>query len=890
MKPLSITAAALLALSLVPLSLAQKPADIDASKQNETVEIESDRVPQIKTTGSCFIKNGTLLTVTNGVVSPGCILVKDGKIAAIGKKLTAPEGVPVIDATGKFVSPGIVDAHSHMAVTDGDVNEYTDSIVAEVSIRDVLDPQSRSIYQKLASGFTSCLVLHGSSDPIGGQSLVVKLKWKRPVDEMIVPDAPRIIKFALGENVKSNEEFGSRPRRYPGTRMATEAVYRRAFTEAKRYMETWDRYQKARVQSDETSRRIALDPPRRDLRLETLADVLRRKIWVHCHSYRADEMLMMLRLSKEFGFKLAALQHALEAYKIAPEIRDAGVGVSTFADQWGYKVEAYDAIPFNSAMCTRAGIVTSVNTDTFGGVTPLNLDAAKSMKYGGLSADEAVKLVTINPAAQLGISRRTGSLEVGKDADIAIWDGHPLSVYSRCALTMVEGVTLFQRRDAFDMNRTASTSGAPVSCAVDHLALPLPKDSNLYAITGATIHPVSGPDIVGGTVVVENGKIAAVGLNAPVPKGAVVVNAKGLHLYPGLIDAGSNLGIREIEQVPATMDTSETGLFQPDHSALSAVNPASEHLAVARGEGVTTALTRPSMGGFSGGPLVAGQSAVIDLAGWTPEELKERSPAALHVRWPEGLAAMPAFFVQFMSAEDKERREKSQKEEVRKLTEMFERAKRYAESIDAGSAEAFPDAKLKAMAPYATGKAPVVFHAVSVKGMRAALKFAEEHGLKIILADGGHAWRIADQLAAKKIPVICRAQTVAMEGDSSTDYDPYDSLFAGPALLQRAGVKICFESNDAPQSKNLKIGVGQAAAFGLPKAEALRAATLSAAEVLGVADKLGSIEPGKVANLIVTDGDPFETTSSLHYLFIKGKPVSLESRHTRLYQQYRNRK
>src|SRR5262249_1206684 len=251
--------------------------------------------------------------------------------------------------------------------------------------------------------------------------------------------------------------------------------------------------------------------PRRDLRLEALAEVLRRKIWVHCHSYRADEMLMMLKLSKEYGFKLATLQHALEAYKIAPEIAAAGVGVSTFSDSWAYKVEAYDSIPYSSALCTRAGVVVSVNTDTMGGVSALNLEAAKTMKYGGLSENEALRLITINPAIQLGIDRRTGSLESGKDADISIWDGHPFSVYSRCAMTLIEGEVYFQRRDAFNVDKLATIHSDYPTCSADHLSQTVPPAAHDYAIVGATVHPLNGPDISNGSVLIEDGKIKEVG-------------------------------------------------------------------------------------------------------------------------------------------------------------------------------------------------------------------------------------------------------------------------------------------------------------------------------------------------------------------------------------------
>lgn len=856
-----------------------------AAAQNPTadvIETDADRKPRLVTTGDCFIRGGTLLTVTNGTINDGAILIRHGKIAAIGKGLTPPEGVPVIDATGKYVTPGIIDAHSH--ISEEETNEYTDSVTPEVRITDVLKADSLSIYQKLASGFTASLVLHGSSNPIGGQSVVIKHKWKRPVDELPVPDAPRMVKFALGENVKQSGSRGQETR-FPRTRMGVEAVYRRAFGEARRYMAAWDKYER----EDKGNPKIA--PPRRDLRLEALADILRGKIWVHCHCYRADEMLMMLRLSKEFGFKLAALQHALEAYKIAPEIRAAGVGVSTFADFWGYKVEAYDAVPYNAALCARAGIITSVNTDSSDGVTPLNVDAAKAMKYGGLTETEALRLITLNPAIQLGIDRRCGSLDVGKDGDIAIWDGYPLSAYSKCAATLVEGVVYFQRRDAFGLN-AASTLGRPTpACPADHLSLRLPPVARCYALVGASIHPVSGPDLAEGTVVIGDGKITAVGAHVAVPRDAVTVPVKGLHIYPGMIDAGSVLGLKEIDQVDATIDSSESGIFQPDMLALTAVNPASEHLAITRCEGITSALTRPEGGGFfGGGNLIGGQSAVIGLAGWTPEDMRVRSPIALHVTWPEGVSALPDFIRQLFPPEELKRRQSVAKDQIRQLREEFEFAQRYAATKRDAPDRAAYDARLEAMIPYVTGKAPVVFAVNTVTGIRKALEFCDSLKLKPILEGAASSWRMADELARRKVPVICHVPVIAIdEGASGESYDPYDAPFALPALLNRAGVRFCFASGSAASAKNVRLCGSQAAAFGLPRREALRALTLGAAEMLGVADQVGSIDPGKRADLIVTDGDPMEVCTSLHYLFIAGKPVPLQSRHTRLYEQYRVR-
>jgi imidazolonepropionase-like amidohydrolase len=285
--------------------------------------------------------------------------------------------------------------------------------------------------------------MHGSANVIGGQNATVKLKWKRTADEMLIPDAPRTVKFALGENPKrSNSGGGGRgsTRRYPATRMGVEAVLREAFDGALDYRERWHAYDRAR----EAGQRVA--PPRHDLRLEALAEILEGRIQVHCHCYRADEMLMLMQVADDYGFRISVLQHALEAYRIAPEIARHGAAVSTFADWWAYKFEAYDATPYNAAICAREGVVTSINSDSEDHIRRLNGEAAKAVKYGGLAPAEALKLVTLNPARQLGIEHRTGSLAEGKDGDIVLWNGDPLGMLSRPMYVLIEGEVHFDRQ------------------------------------------------------------------------------------------------------------------------------------------------------------------------------------------------------------------------------------------------------------------------------------------------------------------------------------------------------------------------------------------------------------------------------------------------------------
>jgi imidazolonepropionase-like amidohydrolase len=394
--------------------------------------------------GPTLIKNATVLTVTKGKLENTDLLLQNGKIAQIGKNLTAPAGAQVIDATGKYVMPGIIDPHSH-SMADA-INEGSLSVTSMVRIHDVLNPTDVNIYRQLAGGVTSINVLHGSANTIGGQNAVVKLKWGRPVDEMVFTAAPPGIKFALGENVtQKNSQQASqatgRPLRYPATRMGQEEVLRDAFTRARDYKATWDDYN-ARVAKGEKN----LVPPEHNLELDPLVEVLEGKRFVHAHSYRADEMLMLLNVAKEFGFTVKTLQHGLEGYKIASEISQAGTGLSSFADEWSYKVEAYDAIPYNVAILMHHGVVATVNSDSDERARRLNIDAAKMMRYGGLTEDEALKTITYNGAVQLGVQDRVGSIEVGKDADVVVWSGDPLSVYSSAETTFIDGEIFFDKK------------------------------------------------------------------------------------------------------------------------------------------------------------------------------------------------------------------------------------------------------------------------------------------------------------------------------------------------------------------------------------------------------------------------------------------------------------
>ncbi|MFQ6675559.1 MAG: amidohydrolase family protein [Fidelibacterota bacterium] len=400
-----------------------------------------------------LVKNATIWTCgPQGILEDADLLVKQGKIWRVGRNLKISRAIDdavIIDARGKHVTPGLIDAHSHTAASS--VNEATQAVTAEVRIEDVLNSNDINIYRELAGGLTVANVLHGSANPIGGQNAVIKLRWGEPPEGLLLEGAPGGIKFALGENVKQSNWGDKYTSRYPQTRMGVEQLIRDALTAAREYRRRWEDHRGTRAAS------LKKIPPRRDLELEALAEVLEGKRLVHSHSYRQDEILMLIRVAEDFGFRIGTFQHVLEGYKIAEAIMKHGAGASTFSDWWAYKFEVFDAIPFNGPLMHQVGVVTSYNSDSSELARRLNTEAAKAVKYGGVSEEDALKFVTLYPAVQLGIDDRVGSLEKGKDGDFVIWSGHPLSTYTVCEQTWIDGKNYFSRVRDQSMSRKLAT-------------------------------------------------------------------------------------------------------------------------------------------------------------------------------------------------------------------------------------------------------------------------------------------------------------------------------------------------------------------------------------------------------------------------------------------------
>ena len=425
---------------------AQTPTPAPADTSRRPLPVLKVDIPPAATLVA--ITNATILTASHGTIENGTILIRNGKIAAVGKDLAVPAGAQVIDGKGKFVMPGIIDAHSHSAAES--INEGSLSNTAMVRIEDVLREDAIGLYRSLAGGVTTLNVLHGSANTVGGQNAVVKLRWGLPVDSLLFAGAPPGIKFALGENVRQTNvpQTPGRTPRYPRTRMGQEELLREVFTRAQEYQAEWKAYEAAKTQRRKDAKMAEPIPPKRDLQLDAMVEILEGKRLVHAHSYRSDEILMLLKVAKDFNFRIASLQHVLEGYKIADEIAAAGTGASTFADNWAYKLEAFDAIPFNAALMAERGVKVSINSDSDERARRLYQEAAKAMKYGGASEEEAIRMITLNAAWQLGVDKLTGSIDVGKDADLAIFNGHPFAPASRVEMTLIDGRVFFDRNKA----------------------------------------------------------------------------------------------------------------------------------------------------------------------------------------------------------------------------------------------------------------------------------------------------------------------------------------------------------------------------------------------------------------------------------------------------------
>ena len=431
-------------------------AEADGKKETKINPVQPVTYPNVAfgnlqkpTVQNMLFKNATVWTnEKEGILQSADVLIKNGKIAAVGKNLSDPTAT-VINAEGKHLTAGIIDEHSHIAISKG-VNEGGHNSSAEVTIQDVVNSEDPNIYRDLAGGVTVSQLLHGSANPIGGQSAIVKWKWGMSPEEMLYKNQPKFIKFALGENVKQSNWGNVNPTRFPQTRMGVEQVFTDYFQRAKEYDLAWKSYNSSKKGK----------APRVDLDLQTIAEILNKNRFISCHSYVQSEILMLMNVAEKFNFRVNTYTHILEGYKVADKMKDHGVGASTFSDWWAYKFEVNDAIPFNGPIMHNKGIVVAYNSDDAEMSRRLNQEAAKAVKYGNVSEEDAWKFVTLNPAKLLHIDDKVGSIKVGKDADVVLWNTNPLSIYAKAEKTIIEGVVYFdiqkdeEQRKAIAKERT----------------------------------------------------------------------------------------------------------------------------------------------------------------------------------------------------------------------------------------------------------------------------------------------------------------------------------------------------------------------------------------------------------------------------------------------------
>lgn len=402
-----------------------------------------EKMPQ---TSKVLFKNVTVWTNTDkGILQNTDVLIEKGKIAAVGKDIAAPADAIVINGEGKHLTNGIIDEHSHIGILQG-VNEYSHSITSEVRIGDALDVTDINIYRQLAGGVTTSQLLHGSANPIGGQSQIIKLRWGAAPEEMKFAEAPSFIKFALGENVKQSNAGDNMTSRYPQTRLGVEQMIADAFASAKDYKSSWEEWEK-----HGKSKHLA--PPRKDLQLAALVEILEGKRYITCHSYVQSEITMLIRLAESVGFKVNTFTHILEGYKVADKLKQHGASASTFSDWWGYKYEVIEATPYNASLLTQQGLNVCINSDDAEMGRRLNQEAAKGIKYGGMMEEQAWKMVTLNPAKALHIDDYVGTVEKGKQADLVLWSDNPLSVYAKVLNTYIDGKCYFDAAQDVEMRK-----------------------------------------------------------------------------------------------------------------------------------------------------------------------------------------------------------------------------------------------------------------------------------------------------------------------------------------------------------------------------------------------------------------------------------------------------
>jgi len=823
-------------------------------------------------------RGARILTAVGPVFDPGVLVIADGKIVDVGpvNKINVPKGAAVEDVSGKVIIPGLVDTHSHLGVysrpaveANSDGNEMTGPVQGIVRALDSLNPFDPGIRMANAGGVTTANIMPGSGNVIGGQTIYVKLRGYTPEQMWIAsPDVLGGLKMANGENPK--RAYGSKGKA-PGTRMKIAALQRGEFLKAKDYMAKWDQFRKKLATGEKVS------PPDVDIALEPLVEVLQRKRTVHFHTHRADDILTVLRLKDEFGFELV-IQHGTESYKVIEAIARHNVPVSmTVVDSPGGKAEVVDMSEQCGAELTRAGIKVMVNTDDPVTESRFLLRTAAITVRGGLSPEQALKALTINPAQALHLDRQVGSLEKGKDADFAILSGEPFSVYSRVLETYIDGKRVFRLADEKDRpfqvggfalgDRAKLPAGKPRVKPLPAVKTPVaPKNAPNVSTTAKTavilagrLFTVAKGTIEDGAVLVRDGKIVAVGPRASlkIPPQTPVITAATV--TPGLIDAHSIVPLSGEYNIAADQDADERS--DPDQAelrVLDAFNPSEPLLRFLLENGITVVHACPGRDN-----VIAGVTGVFRTHGTTAESMV--------VHYPQSLL--------FNLGEPPKRTYKGQRPGTRMGTAAIIRKaftdaanyRRKREAPKSGEPALDTNLKLESLRAVLDRKVSALFCAQKADDLSTALRLINEFHLDGRLALAAEAYLVSDQIAAAKIPVIVHPTMQRPES-----METLNSYLGNAAALADAKIPLAIGSgieDYVPKTRVARLEAAMAMVYGLGREPSLRAITLDAARILGIDDRYGSLEPGKVADLVLYDGDPFEHATHVTAVFVDGRLV-----------------
>lgn len=876
-----------------------------------------------------LLRNATVLDGAGAKLERADVLMRDGKIVAIGRDVAAPAGATVVDATGRWITPGIVDVHTHLGdfpapyttqdLMHSDVAEATKPNAADTWAEHSITVEDPQFTRALAGGVTTVQVLPGSRPLFGGRGVVLKTVPAPTMQGMKFPDAPQSLKMACGENPKF--AFGDAGR-FPSSRMGNVAGYRDAWAEAQEYLAKLERHGDEIARAERASganpavtpgdgRRgdrggsggkagKPKKPPKpveREFTEETLAGALVGDIPVHIHCYRADDMAVMIDVAREFGYSIAAFHHATEAYKIAPLLAQEGICAVVWSDWWGFKLEAYDGIRENAAFVDAAGACVVMHSDVASIGQRLNVETAKAMAAGrragvNVPPERAIRWITSNAAKLLRLDDRIGTLAPGKNADVVVWSGDPFGIYTHADLVYVDGALVHDRADPkrqplvdFELGQPAQVpvrASAPVSAPAvastptrAFASGPASSAADTLAIVHArALTMTDAGEIADATLVLRDGRIVAVGVGLAPPPGARVVDARGRLVTPALMSAGTQLGITEVGGGVASDQSQTSGPFGAAFEVQYAVDPNATAIPLARADGLGRAVTFPTA---SAQAPFDGIAAVLRLVEHVPS-----APPLVEVPRAGVFASVGG-----MSAFGAGGSRSAQWLWLRNaLAETRECAARRARCDEAGPGQRLlSPVNRAALAPVVARTMPLAIHASRESDVREAIRLAVDYDVRVIVYGGAEAWRLADELAARSIPVVLDPLA-----NVPATFDAIGARADNAALLRRAGVRIALSVPGVWMTHNagsiVREAAGLAVANGLPWQDAMRALTVDAAGIWGLESRFGTLAPGQDADLVIWSGDPLESATSADTVIIAGREVTTRTRQDALRDRY----